>query len=215
MGSIKPFNSNQVIKPLARTTMFVLNEAREAGENDPALAVRLAAGGLVAPIMSGVNTPGVAEFTDHTLVPIVRGMLLGANIFRAQRTFKDPNAKAWEKGADVVRVVSDTAGLIGGLAVLFTPQYAALGAKLIGTAYSVDICSHAIRGMTHVSNRMKVWNAMAAEADKPDNKPPGPGGPGDSPKPPVAPPADPPKLSGLNKPLTQFDAPKQLNLFKN
>lgn len=214
MGSIKPFNSNQVIKPLARTTMFVLNEAREAGENDPALAIRLAAGGLVSPIMSGVNTPGVVEYTDHTLVPIVRGMLLGANVYRMQRTFKDPDARVWDKAGDVVRVVSDTAGLIGGLAVLFTPQYAALGAKLIGTAYSVDICSHAMRGMTHVSNRMKVWNTMAAEEDKPDNKPPGPDG-SEAPKPPATPPGNPPKLSGLNKPLSQFEPPKTLNLFKN
>ncbi len=213
MGSIKPFNSSQVIKPLARTGMFLLNEAREAGENDPALAVRFTAGGLVAPIMSGVNTPGVAEFTDHTLVPIVRGMLLGANIYRMNRTFKDPNAKAWEKGADVVRVVSDTAGLIGGLAILFTPQYAALGAKLIGTAYSVDICSHALRTGTHVNNRFKVWKNMLDE-EKPDNKPPGPDAPGQSGTGnPPTPPA-PPKTS-FNKPLTQFEAPKQLNLFKN
>ncbi len=212
MSSIKPFNSSQVIKPLARTSMFLLNEAREAGENDPALAVRFTAGGLVAPIMSGVNTPGVAEFTEHTLVPIVRGMLLGANIFRMQRTFKNPDAPAWEKGADVVRVISDTAGLIGGLAVLFTPQYAALGAKLIGTAYSVDICSHALRTGSHVNNRFKVWKNMLNE-EKPENKPPG-DGPGQvNPGTPPTPPAQ-PKVS-FNKPLTQFEAPKQLNLFKN
>ena len=209
MGSIKPFNSSQVIKPLARSTMFVLNEVREAGENDPALAVRLTAGGLVSPIMSGVNTPGVVEFTDHTLVPIVRGMLLGANIYRMNRTFKDPNAKAWEKGADVVRVISDTAGLVGGLAVLFTPQYAALGAKLIGTAYSVDICSHALRTGTHVNTRFKAWKTMLDE-EKPENKPPGPDAPGQAPgNPPQAPKID------LNKPLTQIEGPKQLNLFKN
>lgn len=209
MGSIKPFNSSQVIKPLARSTMFVLNEVREAGENDPALAVRLTAGGLVSPIMSGVNTPGVVEFTDHTLVPIVRGMLLGANIYRMARTFKDPDAKTWEKGADVARVVSDTAGLIGGLAVLFTPQYAALGAKLIGTAYSFDICSHAVRTGTHVNNRFKVWKNMLEE-EKPENKPPGPDAPGQAPNTPPAP----PKVD-FKKPLTQFEGPKQLNLFKN
>ena len=209
MGSIKPFNSSQVIKPLAHSTMFMLNEVREAGENDPALAVRFTAGGLVAPIMSGVNTPGVAEFTDHTLVPIVRGMLLGANIYRMTRTFKDPNAQTWEKGADVVRVVSDTAGLIGGLAVLFTPQYAALGAKLIGTAYSVDICSHALRTGTHVNNRFKVWKNMLNE-EKPEDKPPGPDAPGQTPGNPP-----PPSKVNFNQPLPQFEAPKQLNLFKN
>ena len=210
MGRIQPFNSSQIIKPLARTSMFLLREAKEIGENDPALAVRLAAGGLVSPIMSGVNTPGVAEWTDHTLVPVVRGMLLGANIFRAVRTFKDPDSRTYDKAGDVIRVVSDTAGLIGGLAVLFTPQYAALGAKLIGTAYSVDICSHALRGLTHASNRMKVWETMSAE-EKPDNKPPGPGG--DGPQSPTPPAPEAPK-TGFNKPLTQFEAPKQLNLFK-
>ena len=211
MGRIQPFNSSQIIKPLARTSMFVLREAKEIGENDPALAVRLAAGGLVSPIMSGVNTPGVAEWTDHTLVPVVRGMLLGANIYRAMRTFKDPDSRGYDKAGDVIRVISDTAGLIGGLAVLFTPQYAALGAKLIGTAYSVDICSHALRGLTHASNRMKVWETMSTES-KPDNKPPGPGG-NSSESTPTPPAPEAPKI-GFNKPLTQFESPKQLNLFK-
>ena len=80
MGRIQPFNSSQIIKPLARTSMFLLREAKEIGENDPALAVRLAAGGLVSPIMSGVNTPGVAEWTEHTLVPVVRGGEHGVSV---------------------------------------------------------------------------------------------------------------------------------------
>lgn len=204
VSNIKPFNSGSIIKPLARTGVFLAREVAEAAQNDPALAMRLGAGALVPPILDGVS-PEVATVTGNTIVPVVRGALLAMNTMRAIQTFKDPSAPAYEKGADLIRVVSDTAGMIGGLAMLFTPQYASLGAKLMGTAYSVDIVSHAFRGLTHAGRRIKFWQNELANSDKPDNKPdnnpPGP--------PPATPPPPPPAK------VIEASQPKQLNLFQN
>lgn len=205
-NNVKPFNSGQIFKPLARTGIFLAREVAEAAKNDPALAMRLAAGALVSPILDGVS-PDVALVTGNTIVPVVRGALLAMNTMRCIETFKNPDSKAYEKGADVIRVVSDMAGVVGGLAMLFTPQYAALGAKLMGTAYSVDIVSHAFRGLTHGAQRIKLWQNELN--DKPDDHPPGPGNaPGSTP---------PPPSSTINpaKPLAQLEQPKQLKLFQN
>lgn len=204
VSNIKPFNSSTIIKPLARTGVFLAREVAEAAQNDPALAMRLGAGALVPPILDGVS-PDVAAVTGNTIVPVVRGALLGMNVMRCINTFKDPGAPAYEKGADLIRVVSDTAGMIGGLAMLLTPQYASLGAKLMGTAYSVDIVSHAFRGLTHAGRRIRFWQNELANSDKPDNKPNNkpPEGP-----PPPSPPPPPPKV-------IEAEQPRQLKLFQN
>ena len=205
-NNVKPFNSGQIFKPLARTGIFLAREVAEAAKNDPALAMRLAAGALVPPILDGVS-PDVALVTGNTIVPVVRGALLAMNTMRCIETFKNPDSRGYEKGADVIRVVSDLAGMVGGLAMLFTPQYAALGAKLMGTAYSVDIVSHAFRGLTHGAQRIKLWQNELNE--KPDDHPPGPGnGPGSTP---------PTQSKGINpaKPLAQLEQPRQLKLFQN
>ncbi|MBT9586405.1 hypothetical protein IV102_23885 [bacterium] len=205
-NNVKPFNSGQIFKPLARTGIFLAREVAEAAKNDPALAMRLAAGALVPPILDGVS-PDVTLVTANTIVPVVRGALLAMNTMRCIETFKNPDSKGYEKGADVIRVVSDMAGMVGGLAMLFTPQYAALGAKLMGTAYSVDIVSHAFRGLTHGAQRIKLWQNELNE--KPDDHPPGPGdGPGSTPP-------TPPNRINPAKPLAQLEQPRQLKLFQN
>ena len=209
-NNIKPFRTNDFLRPLKNTGMFLMREATEAAKNDPALAMRLTAGGLVSPIMSGVN-PEVAVTTEATIVPIVRAGLLALNTVRAVSTFKNPDSTLLEKGLDVARVISDTAGLIGGLAMLFTPQYAALGAKLMGTAYSVDIVSHASRTLTHAAGRVKIWQAEA-NASKPDDN--GPRTPGPNP-PPKDPPPSPGPSVGPNKTLAVLESPKQLSLWNN
>lgn len=190
--------------------MFVAREAGEYAANDPALAMRFTATSLVSPIMQGVN-PDVAVATDHTIVPIMRGGLLALNAVRAVQTFKNPDSSVFEKGMDSIRVVSDLAGFVGGLAMLFTPQYAALGAKLMGTAYSVDIVSHAFRGLTHANRRIKVWQAEQA-AQEAQNKPDKPDG--NNPPTPPTPPAPPtPPTQGPNKTLAVLESPKQLSLW--
>ena len=203
-NTVKPFNSSQIFRPLARTGVFLAREVAEAAKNDPALAMRFAAGALVPPILDGVS-PDVQAVTGNTIVPVVRGALLAMNTMRCIETFKNPDSRGYEKGADLIRVISDTAGMIGGLAMLFTPQYAALGTKLMGTAYSVDIVSHAFRGLTHGARRIKLWQAEANNSDKPNNQPPDPG-----PNPP-APPT--PPAGNPHKPLAQIESPRQLNLF--
>jgi len=204
MSTIKPFTASNIFKPLERSALFVAREVSEAAKNDPALAMRATVGVLVEPILNGVD-PQILATTGQTIVPVVRAGLLGLNALRAYNTFKNPDASKIEKGMDVVQVVSDTAGLIGGLAMLFSPQYGALGAKVLGTAYSVDIVSHALRTLSHGRDRIKVWQAEAA-ALKPDT--------GLVPLPGPAEPAPQPKPTSLNAPLTMFEQPKQLNLWK-
>ena len=204
MSTIKPFTASNIFKPLERSALFVAREVSEAAKNDPALAMRATVGVLVEPILNGVD-PQILATTGQTIVPVVRAGLLGLNALRAYNTFKNPDASKIEKGMDVVQVVSDTAGLIGGLAMLFSPQYGALGAKVLGTAYSVDIVSHALRTLSHGRDRIKVWQAEAA-ALKPDT--------GLVPLPGPAEPAPQPKRTSRNAPLTMFEQPKQLNLWK-
>lgn len=211
MSTVKPFTARQIFKPLERSALFVARELQEAAKNDPALAMRFTAGALVNPIMSGVN-PDVAVTTGETIVPVVRAGLLALNGLRAYQTFQDPESKGYEKALDVIRVVSDTAGLVGGLAMLFTPQYAALGAKMMGTAYSVDIVSHAFRGLTHAGDRIKVWQAEAA-ALKPDTglAPKTEESAELAPAPSAATPRSNPNLA----PLAVLEQPKSLNLWKS
>jgi hypothetical protein len=204
MSTIKPFTASNIFKPLERSALFVAREVSEAAKNDPALAMRATVGVLVEPILNGVD-PQILATTGQTIVPVVRAGLLGLNAVRAYNTFKNPESSTLEKGMDVIQVVSDTAGLLGGLAMLFSPQYGALGAKVLGTAYSVDIVSHSLRTLSHGRDRIKVWQAEAA-ALKPDT--------GLVPLPGPAEPPAPPKPTSLNAPLTMFEQPKQLSLWK-
>jgi hypothetical protein len=169
---VKPFDSSQIIKPLKDSTMFLARETAAAAKNDPALAMRLTATGLVSPIMDGV-APAIAQTTEATIVPIVRLGLLAANTYRAVRTFQDPSTGFAERALDGVRVASDLAGAAGGIAMLFFPQYAGIGAKLVGTAYAVDIVSHAFRSLTHAGDRIKAWQTDSVN-DGPANEPPPP-----------------------------------------
>lgn len=196
---VKPFDSNQILKPLKDTTMFLARETAAAAKNDPALAMRLTATGLVSPIMDGV-APAIGVATEATIVPVVRLGLLAANSYRAVQTFKDPHSTYAERALDGVRVASDLVGAVGGVAMLFFPQYADLGAKLVGSAYAVDIVSHAFRSLTHASERVKIWQADSINNDGPTNDPQ------DPPDPPAPPP------SSL-KVLPVFEQPQQLNLF--
>lgn len=201
---------NQIFRPVERTLMFVAREAGEYARNDPALAMRFAATNLVPPIMNGVN-PDIAIATEKTIVPVMRTGLLALNTLRCIESYKNPDASYVERGMDTIRVISDTAGFLGGLAMLFTPQYAALGAKMIGSAYAVDIVSHAFRGLTHANRRIQVWQT---EQDKPSTPPdpPKPGSPGPStPTDPESPGPGP----GVNKTLTVFEQPRQLDLWGN
>ncbi len=194
---------DQIFRPTGRALLFVAREAGEYARNDPALAMRLAATELVPPIMRGVS-PDVAIATDKSIVPIMRTGLLALNTLRCVQTYKNPESSIFDKGMDTVRVVSDTAGFLGGMAMLFSPQYAALGAKLMGTAYAVDIVSHAFRGLTHAGRRIDVWqaeqNAQQNKPDTPSGPPPGPQGP---PKPPTPP----------EKTLTVTEQGEQLRLW--
>ena len=113
--------------------MFLLNESREAAKNDPALGLRLAANRFDAEFLDG--TGNVAEGFSGMAVAFVRGGLLGANVFRATNTFKDPNAKLYHKALDVGRIATDLVGLAGAVMTLAVPSMAETGRGMTQFAY--------------------------------------------------------------------------------
>lgn len=110
--------------------------------------------------MSGVNHPTILSTEDLWVVPVVRASLLAINSYQCISTFKDKDAGRGRKALDAIRVASDLAGTVGGLAMLFSTKYAALGAKAVGAAYAFDIGSHAFRTIQHGSNRISAWDAQ-------------------------------------------------------
>ncbi len=184
-------------------SFFVLNEAKEAGKNDPALAMRLAATAMSPQVLSGVGMP-IKDSYEKSIVPIVRGGLLALNIFRATETFKDPRSSKIEKGLDGLRVATDLVGFVGGVLTLVTPQFAATGNSMMGFAYAADVVSHAFRGLEHGANRVTVWEDIRrkkSRAEAPiDN--------GDR-TPTVPPIATPPKTTVVSAPVSSglFVAP--------
>ena len=175
--SITPPPAPNIVSTLVDTVSsgaFILGrEVKEVHSNDPALVVRVGATRLVDTVLEKVGEADKAGF-EKFAVPVIRTGLLALNAQRAVKTMRDPTAGAFGKTMDVARVASDFAsdfaGVVGGIAVLAFPQYAALGHDLIGLSYAADIFSHAYRGAEHGKNRMQVWETNVA-AKKANQRP--------------------------------------------
>ncbi len=140
--------------------MFILNESREAAKNDPALGLRLAANRFDAEFLDG--TGNVAEGFSGMAVAFVRGGLLGANVFRATNTFKDPNAKIYHKALDVGRIATDLVGLAGAVMTLAVPSMAETGRVMTQFAYGADLVSHSVRTQEHDGGRITALKEARA-----------------------------------------------------
>lgn len=149
------------VEILKDTGMFVLNEAREAGENDPALGLRIAANRFDAEFLDG--TGDIADGFSGIAVACVRGGLLGANIYRTNRTFKDPNAQWYHKALDVGRVASDMVGLAGAVMAVASPSLADTGKLMTQVAYGVDLVSHSVRFLEHGGKRIQSLSDARAQ----------------------------------------------------
>lgn len=162
----------EVGREVGRGLFVVAREAGEAAKNDPALALRVSATSLQDTLMTGVVNDSVKTGMSTTIVPLMRGALLAMNTVRCMETFKDPTSSKFDKGMDALRVATDLVGFAGGLAMLFTPAYAGLGAQLVGVSYAADLISHGYRGIQHVGRRIKYWEAKLAEDKPPEPTPP-------------------------------------------
>ncbi len=145
-----------------RGTMFAGREVSDVVANDPALFVRGFATRMLPELMNHVDNGPLAT-TNSTIVSGVRTLVLGADIYRLQRTWKDPSASPWEKGLDVLRVATDSMGLVGSVLRLVAPQYAGLGNAMLGLSYTADLVSHSARAGMHGSSRIGAFR-LAAEA---------------------------------------------------
>lgn len=137
--------------------MFALEEVRELGKNDPALGLRVAANGFDTILLDG--TGEINQGFAPMGVAFVRGGLLGANVFRASQTLKDPSAQTWEKALDIGRVATDAVGLVGSVMRLAFPSQAALGLTLTQFSYGADLLSHSVRTLDHGNNRYLALQA--------------------------------------------------------
>jgi hypothetical protein len=146
--------------------MFVLTEAREAAKNDPALGLRLAANRFDAEFLAG--TGDVADGFSGMAVAFVRGGLLGANVYRATNTFKNPDTKLYQKALDIGRIATDVVGLAGAVMAIAVPSMAATGKVMTQFAYGADLVSHSVRTLEHTGQRIAVL--QEARANKSDPK---------------------------------------------
>lgn len=149
---------------LGRGGVFTLNEIKEIGMNDPALAMRLGANSISPTLLKGVNSDITTGF-EKSIVPVIRGVILAMDGYRTIQTFKDPTSRGFEKAMDVARVITDVVGFAGGIAAVAIPQYAALGNSMMGFSYAADTVSHAFRGLAHGGQRINAWN-LALNAKK-------------------------------------------------
>ena len=140
--------------------MFLLNEAREAAKNDPALGLRLAANRFDAEFLDG--TGDVAEGFSGMAVAFVRGGLLGANVYRANTTLRSAETPFYEKALDVGRIASDLVGLAGAVMTLAVPSMAATGRTMVQFAYGADLVSHSVRSLGHAGTRITALKEARA-----------------------------------------------------
>lgn len=147
---------------LIDTSFFAFNELTELGKNDPALALRYGATSISEKLLEGTGST-IREGFGQFIIPTIRLSIAGANAFRLNNTFKDPNAHWSEKGLDSLRVATDLVGLAGSVMKWVMPSKAALGDSLVGFSYAADSVSHSIRLMTHGADRVAVWKKQLAE----------------------------------------------------
>ena len=172
---------------IPRTMFFLARETGEALKNDPALALRTGATVLQGTLLNGVQD-SVRISTSNAAVPVIRTALLAANTIQCANTLKRPDASMVDKGMDIMRVVSDLAGVVGAAAMVFSPTYAKLGTTLVGAAYAADLVSPSYRGITHGEKRLRVWQLEMNQANgNPTGNTPS------QPTPPPTPPAGPAK----------------------
>ncbi len=185
---------NSVARTLGNAAFIAFREVSEAARNDPALAMRTFANTMEGTLLKGVE-PAIKEGYTKSVVPVVRGGLLALNAHRCVQTWKSPEATGMEKFMDATRVATDVVGVVGGIMVMAT-SHTALGANLMGFAYSADLVSHAFRGILHADDRVKFWqNALAEEGEDPKPNP----GPDPNPSEPPANNGEPPSQNQIKK----------------
>lgn len=149
------------VELLKDSGIFVFNEGREAMRNDPALGLRLAANQFDNSFLQG--TGDVANGFSSMAVPFIRAGLLGANIYRANRTFHQPGADLLHKGMDVGRVLTDVVGLAGAVISVAMPSMASTGRVMTQFAYGADLLSHSVRSLEYAGDRIAFLKEARAK----------------------------------------------------
>ena len=155
--------ADRLLDTLTRGVETLVYEGTAIAQNDPALAVREFATRVHEGASRGYGSADLQAWAPYVGVG-ARTLILGANVIRAQSSFKDPTTGLLERSLDVVRVATDLAGVAGAVLRVASTEYAALGTSLMGVAQSADLVSHGARFGFHAAPRVKVW--LADQASK-------------------------------------------------
>lgn len=147
---------DRLVDGLTRGAETVLYEGTAVLQNDPALAIREFATRVHEGASRGYGSADLQAWAPFVGVG-ARTLIAGANILRAQTSWKDQTAGILEKSLDVVRVATDLAGVAGAVMRVASPEWAPLGTKLMGIAQSADLVSHGARFGFHSAPRVKSW----------------------------------------------------------
>ncbi len=148
--------SDRLIDTLTRGVETLVYEGTAVAQNDPALAIREFATRVHEGASRGYGSADLQAWAPYVGVG-ARTLIFGANVIRAQSSFKDPTAGVLERSLDVVRVATDLAGVAGAVLRVASTQYAPLGTTLMGIAQSADLVSHGARFGFHAAPRVKAW----------------------------------------------------------
>ncbi len=148
--------ADRLLDTLTRGVETLVYEGTAIAQNDPALAVREFATRVHEGASRGYGSADLQAWAPYVGVG-ARTLILGANVIRAQSSFKDPTTGLLERSLDVVRVATDLAGVAGAVLRVATTEYTALGTSLMGVAQSADLVSHGARFGFHAAPRVKAW----------------------------------------------------------
>ncbi len=140
---------------------FSFNEAAALASHDPALGVRTVATQMYPRLLDRVDS-GLRDGMDVHVQPAIQGLITGANVYRAVRTYRDPNSGVLAKGLDTLRVATDLMGVAGAVLRLVKPSQAALGETLLRQAYAFGLASHALRAVEHGAERVQFHRAKSS-----------------------------------------------------
>ncbi len=171
---------DRLVDGLTRGVETLVYEGTAVLQNDPALAVREFATRVHEGASRGYGSADLQAWAPYVGVG-ARTLIFGANVIRAQTSFKDPTTGLLERSLDVARVATDLAGVAGAVLRVVSTDYAPLGTSLMGIAQSADLVSHGARFGLHAAPRVKTWLTEQAqkrakkklEGNEPSPKPPG------------------------------------------
>ena len=157
-------NWDRFANGVGRMGKATMMEAQELIETDPAFAFREGVETVKDTLTQAAPEP-VRNLAISGLYPGVRAGVFALDVYKAWRTFKDPNAGLAEKIINTGHCITDLGGLVAAAAPLV--GLAIPGANIIAAvAYTADIISFAFHGLGYFGNKVRKWRANKAAKEE-------------------------------------------------